>query len=85
MSSGKDAFEERLMRLGHENKAAPQASSPAAELTPQLEVPRMREKKANNGSSALAALAVAMLLVGGGAFGVMVFAPEFIFSTEVLE
>lgn len=85
MPNGKDAFEERLMRLGQDSKTSAQAASPAAAPVPQPE-PQVRSKpRGSGGSGGLAILAVAMLLVGGGAFAIMLFAPDIVFSTEALE
>ena len=86
MANGKDAFEERLKRLGA-SEAAPAVQKEPVQ-TPEMSLEktmRMDLPAANNGNSTvLAFVAVVMLLLGGGAFATMAFAPELIFSTEVL-
>lgn len=86
MANGKDAFEERLKRLnGGSGTPTPTQQQPMEQPTVRLNDPLPRPRSGGNGgTTAFALLAVAMLVVGGGAFATMVFAPELIFSTEVL-
>lgn len=88
MANGKDAFEERLKRLGASNPAPAAAQQPvqAAAPLPVERTVRMNlpQQKTGGNSTIFAFIAVVMLLLGGGAFATMAFAPDLIFSTEVL-
>ena len=72
-----DAFDKRLQRLGASSgKTMPPQAMPAFN---QLNL-KSEPVQVTSGNNTLAALALAFFLVGGGAFGVMLLAPELIFT-----
>jgi hypothetical protein len=81
MANGKDLFQERLKRLEKTQSPTPLPVQ-AVEVAPE---PRVSKPQKGEGSSViLGAVALMVLILGGGAFATMAFAPELIFSTEVL-
>jgi len=77
MPNQNDAFDKRLQRLGASSgKTTPPQAMPAFD---QLKL-KSEPVADTTGTKTLAALALVFFLVGGGAFGVMLLAPELIFS-----
>jgi hypothetical protein len=87
MANNKDAFEERLKRLGANTPSTSSAPTEHSVETPKLQLDSAAARKRTAGggnSAAFAFLAIAILLIGGGAFATMAFAPELIFSSASL-
>ena len=87
MANGKDAFEERLKRLGTNTPSTPSTPIEQSVEAPTLQLDSAATRKRVTGggnSAAFAFLAIAILLIGGGAFATMAFAPELIFSSASL-
>lgn len=74
MAQTKDAFEARLERLGQPG-ARPTAARPAA-----VSPPVRRAKREEGPPMGLLVVAVSVLLLGAGAFGVMLVAPQLVFG-----
>lgn len=78
MANSKDAFEERLERLG-QSGTSPKPVRPAPSVSPSPK-PHRRAAKTEGTPVGLLVLAVSVLLLGAGAFGVMLMAPQLVFG-----
>ena len=75
MADGLDAFEERLKRIGETRPNGERPKTRIQQAPPPRPTPRPKPS-----AGPVAIVAAIVFLIGGGAFGVMVFAPEMVFS-----
>lgn len=80
MSESNDPFEERLKRL---TQKAEVTQTPLSELRFKSTSAPATTSDTQGGASVVAIAAVVMFLIGAGAFGVMLLAPELVFSGPV--
>jgi hypothetical protein len=83
MPSGKDPFEERLMRLGESGQTGSRKTAPAPLADAEPEQVQIRPRRRSGTSPVLLAFAFLFFLVSGGAFGVMLLAPELVFQSNL--